>query len=63
MSLRPDYDDAMAYLNLLYRRKADVVESQTERDEFIKQADDLVDRVKEIKSNRAKAKLSPSAKA
>jgi hypothetical protein len=25
--LRPDYDDAMAYLNLLYRRKADTVES------------------------------------
>jgi hypothetical protein len=52
----------VAYLNLLYRRKADVVESQTERDELIKQADDLVGRVKEIKSNGAKAKLSPSTK-
>ena len=31
ISLRPDYDDAMAYLNLLYRRKADTVESATER--------------------------------
>ena len=28
ISLRPDYDDAMAYLNLLYRRKADMVESR-----------------------------------
>lgn len=27
ISLRPDYDDAMAYLNLLYRRKADMVDS------------------------------------
>src|ERR1700694_2641208 len=26
IELRPDYDDAMAYLNLLYRRKADMVE-------------------------------------
>ena len=24
IALRPDYDDAMAYLNLLYRRKADL---------------------------------------
>ena len=29
--LRPDYDDAMAYLNLLYRRKADMVETPDER--------------------------------
>jgi hypothetical protein len=62
LSLRPDYDDAMAYLNLLYRREADVVESPTERDELIKQADDLIDKVKEIKSNRAKPTLSPNAK-
>ena len=31
IQLRPDYDDAMAYLNLLYRRKADMVESADER--------------------------------
>jgi tetratricopeptide (TPR) repeat protein len=31
ISLRPDYDDAMAYLNLLYRRKADTVTSADER--------------------------------
>src|SRR3984885_13399627 len=27
ISLKPDYDDAMAYLSLLYRRKADMVET------------------------------------
>jgi tetratricopeptide (TPR) repeat protein len=53
ISLRPDYDDAMAYLNLLYRRKADMVESADERNNFLKQADDLVDKVKEIKQRRA----------
>jgi len=53
ISLRPDYDDAMAYLNLLYRRKADMVESQDERASLLKQADDLVDKVKEIKQRRA----------
>src|SRR5262249_32323953 len=49
IQLRPDYDDAMAYLNLLYRRKADMVESADERASLQKQADDLIDKVKEIK--------------
>jgi Tetratricopeptide repeat. len=53
ISLRPDYDDAMAYLNLLYRRKADMVESASERADYQKQADDLVDKVKEVKQKRA----------
>jgi hypothetical protein len=53
IQLRPDYDDAMAYLNLLYRRKADMVESADERASLLKQADDLVDKVKEIKQKRA----------
>ena len=53
ISLRPDYDDAMAYLNLLYRRKADTVESADERAALQKQADDLVDKVKEVKQRRA----------
>lgn len=53
IQLRPDYDDAMAYLNLLYRRKADMVESAEERASYQKQADDLVEKVKEIKQRRA----------
>jgi tetratricopeptide (TPR) repeat protein len=53
IELRPDYDDAMAYLNLLYRRKADMVESANEREALEKQADDLVNKVKEIKQKRA----------
>jgi tetratricopeptide (TPR) repeat protein len=51
-TLRPDYDDALAYLNLLYRRKADMVETEQERDDLLKQADDLVDKVKEIKQKK-----------
>jgi translation initiation factor 2B subunit (eIF-2B alpha/beta/delta family) len=43
----------MAYLNLLYRRKADMVESAEERAKLQKEADDLIDRVKEIKQKRA----------
>src|ERR1700739_708942 len=53
ISLKPDYDDAMAYLNLLYRRKADMVESKEEREALLKQAEDLADKVKEIKQKRS----------
>jgi len=59
IQLRPDYDDAMAYLNLLYRRKADMVESAEERAKLQKDADDLIDRVKEIKQKRAE-QVQPS---
>jgi tetratricopeptide (TPR) repeat protein len=53
IQIKPDYDDAMTYLNLLLRRKADMVESAAERDALTKQADDLLDKVKELKQKRA----------
>lgn len=56
LTIKPDYDDAMAYLNLLYRRKADLVTSESEREQLIKMADDLIDSVKEIKQRRAEAR-------
>jgi tetratricopeptide (TPR) repeat protein len=59
--INPEYDDAMTYLNLLYRRKADMVESSAERDGFTKQADDLLDKVKEIKQKRAEQAEQKSA--
>lgn len=52
--LRPDYDDAMAYLNLLYRQKADM-EVGIQRYDDLHVADVLVDRVKEIKQRRMEA--------
>lgn len=60
IQVRPDYDDAMAYLNLLYRRKADMVESADERASLQKQADDLIDKVKEIKQKRAEQPQPPA---
>lgn len=57
IQLRPEYDDAMAYLNLMYRRKADIVETRVQRDELMKMADDLIDKVKDIKQKRAESQL------
>jgi tetratricopeptide (TPR) repeat protein len=58
IELRPDYDDAMAYLNLLYRQKADMEPSEAAREDDLQAADDLVDKVKAIKSKNAET--SPS---
>jgi len=52
LEIDPEYDDAMAYLNLLLRRKADIVASADERASLLKQADDLVDKAKEIKQKK-----------
>jgi tetratricopeptide (TPR) repeat protein len=52
MGFRPDYDDAMAYLNLLYRQKSDMETTPEARDADIKLADDLVDKVKAIKQKK-----------
>jgi tetratricopeptide (TPR) repeat protein len=51
----PDYEDAMAYLNLLYRQRADMAASPQEREEYLTQADSLVDKVKEIKQKKSEA--------
>jgi hypothetical protein len=51
----------MAYLNLLYRRKADVVDNQRDRDALLDMADELVEKVKEIKSKTAAQQAQPQA--
>lgn len=53
ISLKPDYDDAMAYLNLLYRQKADMEATKEAREDDLKKADQLVEQVKAIKQKKA----------
>ncbi|HXC32043.1 MAG TPA: hypothetical protein VNZ56_06180 [Verrucomicrobiae bacterium] len=59
IELRPDYDDAMAYLNLLLRRKADEAATPDERASLLKQADDFVEKAKEIKQKKMEAPAKP----
>jgi len=49
MQLRENYDDAMAYLNLLYREQADIEETPAAREEANKTADTWMDKALEIK--------------
>jgi len=64
IDLRPDYDDAMAYTNLMYREKADLeCEDPLAREQDLKTADEWVDKtlaVKKAKAEKASAPTAPS---
>ncbi len=54
IELRPDYDDAMAYLNLMYREKADLeCGDAAARKEDLKTADEWVDKTLAVKKATA----------
>jgi tetratricopeptide (TPR) repeat protein len=55
VDLKPDYDDAIAYLSLMDRQKADMTANPSERDDLLKNADTLMDQVKQIKQKKATA--------
>ncbi len=60
LAIRPDYDDAMAYMNLMYREKADVeCEDPAARADDLKKADEWVD--KTMATKKAKAEKQPGA--
>jgi tetratricopeptide (TPR) repeat protein len=60
LELRPDYDDAMAYLNLLYRERADLqCGDQAAHAADLKTADEWVD--KTMATKKAKAEKQPGA--
>lgn len=59
LRLRPDYDDAMAYMNLMYRERADIqCDDPAARDADLKTADDWVD--KAMATKKAKQKRADS---
>ncbi|MBI1956371.1 MAG: tetratricopeptide repeat protein [Acidobacteria bacterium] len=53
MELRADYGDAMAYVNLLYREKADLADTPEAREEYLKQADMWIEKSLAIKKAEA----------
>jgi tetratricopeptide (TPR) repeat protein len=61
MERKQQYDDAMAYLSLLYRRKADTETSVQAQDALNKEADDLVHQVQVIKQQRMENPTTPAS--
>ena len=62
IQIRPDYDDAMAYLNLMYREKGDVeCDDLPGRAEDLKTADHWVDETLRVKKAKAEKAAQNSA--
>jgi tetratricopeptide (TPR) repeat protein len=62
LKLRPHYDDAMAYMNLMYRERADIqCDDSAAREADLKTADAWVDKTMAFK-NAKKEETDPSAK-
>ena len=53
IQIDPDYDDAMVYLNLLYRERADISETKEEYDEYNAKADDWIQQALDTKKRIA----------
>jgi TonB family protein len=60
LEIDPQYDDAMAYLNLLYRQVAHAVDTPEEYQKNISEADLWVKRALEIKKAKAAVAAGPS---
>ena len=61
MELRQEYDDAMAYLNLLYREKADLAATPAEREELLNTANTWIDKALEVKKLKAERALKQAS--
>jgi tetratricopeptide (TPR) repeat protein len=53
IEIDPDYDDAMAYVNLLYRERADFAENNDDYDNLLAQADEWVQRALDTRKRKA----------
>jgi Tfp pilus assembly protein PilF len=56
LQVDPDYDDAMAYENLLIRERADLAENKEDYERDIKTANDWIDKAMEVKKKKNEAK-------
>ena len=59
LEIDPDYDDAMAYLNLMYRQKAFIVDTVEENKNLVGQADQWMQKALETRKKKAEG---PAAK-
>jgi tetratricopeptide (TPR) repeat protein len=60
IEINPDYNDAMAYENLLIRERADLCDSKAEYDHEIQKADDWINRALEANKRKAEKKAQGS---
>jgi tetratricopeptide (TPR) repeat protein len=61
IELKPQYDDAMAYLSLMYREKADLEAEEAARVSDLKEADQWVQRALEVRKRAPQSSRSTKA--
>jgi Tfp pilus assembly protein PilF len=61
LQIDPEYDDAMAYENLLIRERADLMETKEEYEKQIQVADDWVTKALDTKKKKAEKKATQGA--
>jgi hypothetical protein len=61
LQIDPEYDDAMAYENLLIRERADLADNKEEYEKQVKIADDWVQKALATKKAKAEKKANASA--
>jgi len=61
IQLNPNYVDAITYLNLIYRQKADIVETAREREQYLDLADAMFERQKRLREQLQEAPASPAS--
>jgi hypothetical protein len=60
LELKPHDDNAMAFLNLMYRQKAELERDLGARSEYVNKADDLVDSAMKERQRRREAEEKPA---
>ena len=61
VKLNDKYLDAIAYLNLMYREKADIVESPQQREELLQLADEMHERYQRLREELQQAPAAPAS--
>ena len=59
LSLKPEYSDAIAYLHLMYREKADLVPTQRESNELLLKAEELFQEFQRLRREQVQEPQNP----
>jgi tetratricopeptide (TPR) repeat protein len=61
LQLNPKYLNAIAYVNLMYRQKADIAETPAEREEYLQLADDYFQRHQKLREEQMQQQAHPAS--
>ncbi len=56
LALKPKYIDAIAYLHLMYREKAELASGWQEREKWLQQADELLEQLKQLRDELSESR-------